>query len=167
MPKGKPSKVASRPICLIGAFLLFLFLPGLLALDPYEVTNHEYMRFVQAIGHPPPEYWSEGHYPEAMAEEPVVLVTWHDAVAYCGWAGGKRLPTVDEWMGACQAGRLEKRGDVWEWTSTDIPTEFGTLKALCGPKGVCDCSHRYRPEWKNMVKGFRCISSSLHLTSIP
>jgi formylglycine-generating enzyme required for sulfatase activity len=136
-------------------------------LDPHEVTNREYMRFVQGAGHPPPEHWNGGRYAGGTEEEPVVLVTWYDAVAYCKWAGKKRLPTVDEWMGLCEAGKLEKQGDVWEWTSTEVPTEEGPFKALCGPAGFCDCSHRYRPEWKNMVKGFRCAGGSLSMTSVP
>ncbi|MFQ5850278.1 MAG: SUMF1/EgtB/PvdO family nonheme iron enzyme [Candidatus Binatia bacterium] len=94
-------------------------------------------------------------------------MTWYDAVAYCKWAGGRRLPTVDEWKSVCQAGRLEKEGDIWEWTSTEVPTDLGTFKALCGPMGTCDCSHRYHPQWKNMVKGFRCTRSSLYMTSVP
>ena len=44
--------------------------------------------------------------------------------------------------------------------------EPGVFKALCGPKGTCECSHRYRPEWKNAVKGFRCIAGNAQVTSI-
>jgi len=153
--------------CLVGVFLSFLALSSDASLDRHEVTHREYMKFVQATGHPPPEYWNNGRIPGEMESEPVVLVSWYDAVAFCQWAGGKRLPTVEEWMGVCEAGKLQKDGDVWEWTSTEVSTEEGPFKALCGPLGVCDCSHRYRPHWKNMVKGFRCTGSSLQLTSLP
>jgi hypothetical protein len=87
-------------------------------------------------------------------------VTWHDAVAYCQWAGGKRLPTVVEWLGVCRGDKLQKRGDIWEWTNTEVGGEEGSFKALCGPMGSCDCSHEYRPHWKNEVKGFRCARNA-------
>jgi formylglycine-generating enzyme required for sulfatase activity len=132
-------------------------------LDPTEVTNREYLQFVQATGHASPEYWKNGRFAAGRENDPVVLVSWHDAVSYCRFAG-RRLPTVDEWTLSCEAGKLKKRASVWEWTSTDVDTGF---KALCGPSDSCDCSHRYRPEWKNEVKGFRCLRDSLSVTWLP
>ncbi|MDE0342216.1 MAG: SUMF1/EgtB/PvdO family nonheme iron enzyme [Deltaproteobacteria bacterium] len=133
-------------------------------LDPAEVTNQDYRRFIHATGRAAPEHWTEGTHPEGSASDPVVLVTWHDAVAYCQWAGGKRLPTVVEWLAVCNSGDLTKHGDVWEWTSTEVGTEGDSFKALCGPMGTCDCSHRYRPHWLNEVKGFRCAGGQSPLT---
>jgi formylglycine-generating enzyme required for sulfatase activity len=124
-------------------------------LDPHEVTNAQYARFIAATGREPPPHWPHGAPPMGQAGEPVVMVTWHDAVAYCAWDGHKKLPAVAEWQGACQAGTLHKLGDVWEWTATDAQGG-GRSKILCGPRGTCACSHVYDPAWRNMVKGFRC-----------
>jgi hypothetical protein len=164
MARPRDLKLKGGPSCCAVFFLSLALNFTAALLDPHEVTNREYLKFLQATGRQPPEYWIEGHYPDGMGEEPVVLVTWYDAVSYCEWAGKKRLPTVDEWMGVCEAGKLEKQGDVWEWTSTEVATEESPVKSLCGPMGMCDCSHRYRPEWKNMAKGFRCAGGSLQMT---
>lgn len=157
---------ASRRLGHVWVVLLPLYFLTTATLDPTEVTNREYLQFVLATGHPPPEHWLNGRYPAGKDNDPVVLVNWHDAVSYCRFIG-RRLPTVDEWTSMCQLGKLKKRGDIWEWTSTDVDMGGQTYKALCGPANTCDCSHRYMPDWKNEVKGFRCIRDSLPLTWLP
>lgn len=127
-------------------------------LDPHEVTNAQYARFIAVTGREAPPHWPHGVPQAGRAGEPVVMVTWHDAVAYCAWDGHKKLPTVAEWQAACQGGTLHKLGDVWEWTVTDAEGA-GQSKVLCGPRGTCACGHVYDPAWRNMVKGFRCGGS--------
>lgn len=122
-------------------------------LDPSEVTNREYLQFILATRNPPPEHWDNGRYPTGKENDPVVLVNFHEATSYCRWVG-RRLPTVEEWTSTCEGGKLKKRGDIWEWTSTDVDLSGQTYKALCGPSNSCDCSHRYLPQWKTRSKAF-------------
>ncbi|HLC26734.1 MAG TPA: SUMF1/EgtB/PvdO family nonheme iron enzyme [bacterium] len=135
-------------------------LPGLSVgpgLDLTEVTNRQYQAFVLATRHPPPDTWPKGRLLPEMLDDPVVDVTWYDALTYCRWAGGKRLPTQPEWEQACSSPGFKKLGDVWEWTLTEAgPESPPNWKVLCGPAGTCNCSHRYDPIWKNEAKGFRC-----------
>lgn len=63
--------------------------------------------------------------------------------------------------------QLKKRGDIWEWTSTDVDIGGQSYKALCSPANSCDCSHRYLPQWKNQVKGFRCVQDQMPVTWLP
>ncbi|MGY6215749.1 formylglycine-generating enzyme family protein [Methylolobus aquaticus] len=102
------------------------------ALGKYEVTVGQYSRFVAATGRPmrndcyfagrewqdgaswrsPGFGQSEDRSPEfdQSEDEPVVCVSWEDALAYTAWLSertGKvyRLPKEDEWEAACRAGR--------------------------------------------------------------
>lgn len=65
----------------------------------YEVTRAQYMAFASATsrGAPSDPPW------RTSDDEPVVNVTWDDAVAFCQWAG-LRLPTEAEWQRAAGAG---------------------------------------------------------------
>jgi len=161
MPSPKPKSL--RRFFHLWIFFLPVYFLVAAAFDPSEVSNADYLKFVVATRHPAPEYWANGRFPAGHGNEPVVLVNFDEALSYCQFVG-RRLPTVDEWKATCEAGKLKKRGDIWEWTSTDVDQDGQTYKALCGPSNTCDCSHRYLPHWKNSVKGFRCVQDATPVT---
>lgn len=69
-------------------------------LDVFEVTVARYAKFLQATGRSVPMYWDEVKM-GIHRNMPVVGVNWHDAEAYCYWAG-KRLPSEAEWEKAAR-----------------------------------------------------------------
>ena len=71
----------------------FVFTSGYF-IDKYEVSNKDYGAFMQATGHQPPKFWKDSRFNEA--DQPVVGVSWHDAMAYAKWKE-RRLPTEAEW----------------------------------------------------------------------
>ena len=69
-------------------------------IDKHEITVARYGDFLKATGGArPPEGWEESSL--EIGDLPVVGVDWHDAEAYCRWAG-KRLPTESEWEKAAR-----------------------------------------------------------------
>ena len=149
-------------------------------LEPFRisrrpVTYGEYRKFRE------PLYCKDGmvrrfdRWVPILDDEPVRHVSWHDARAYCDWAG-RRLPTEAEWECAALAG-LENVGHVWEWTaSTFLPYPgflrdpykeysepwFGTHKVLRGssfasPPGFAHARFRnfFTPERADIFAGFR------------
>ncbi|HEX9278533.1 MAG TPA: SUMF1/EgtB/PvdO family nonheme iron enzyme [Casimicrobiaceae bacterium] len=70
-------------------------------LDQHEVTTSRYRNFLEATGSVrPPDGWEEVDVAK-VGDLPVIGVDWHDASAYCTWAG-KRLPTESEWEKAAR-----------------------------------------------------------------
>jgi formylglycine-generating enzyme len=126
-----------------------------------QVTNGEFAAFLQATGHPPPCYRDEPGFDDP--EQPVVAVSWFDAMAYCGWLGGVtethvRLATEAEWECAARGG-LDRRLHPWgddppesranygeRWRSGPEPVGCGAPNGY-GLYDICENVHEWCSDW--------------------
>jgi sulfatase modifying factor 1 len=100
-------------------------------LSAYQTTNEEYSRFLEATRHPRPLYWEDPAF--SHPKQPVVAVSWVDAVAYCVWltlAFGKqyRLPSEAEWERAARGG---VENSIYPWGD-------------CPPGELPEYAHRWK-----------------------
>lgn len=112
-------------------------------MDIHPVTVHEYEEFMKATGHAEPKYWNDDQF--NGPNQPIVGVSWDDAMAYAHWAG-KQLPTEAQWEFAAR-GR-ENRTYPWGNLPPDntlcnfrdflgMPSMIG-MHDGCTPDGIYD-----------------------------
>jgi iron(II)-dependent oxidoreductase len=101
---------------------------GATRIDAQVLRWAEYLPFVEAGGGPMPRHlrreqgaWQvrrHGAWEPLDVAEAACHLSWHEAQAWCAWAG-RRLPTEAEWERAALTRPGAFRwGSVWEWTSS-------------------------------------------------
>jgi formylglycine-generating enzyme required for sulfatase activity len=115
-------------------------------LDRTEVTNQQYLAYVEATGRRAPSHWRAGKPLSTELNFPVVNITWQDANDFAAWAG-KRLPTEEEWEFAARGtdGRLYPWGKDWDAASANTVegkagrmVEVGRYLGGASPYGIVD-----------------------------
>jgi formylglycine-generating enzyme required for sulfatase activity len=106
-----------------------------------EITNAQYARFLKAAGRRPPLYWHDKNL--NAPTQPVVGVTWHDAVAFADWLTQEtgvrhRLPYAREWEVAARGGLVKK---PFPW-GREAPDAGGVYRANYYPNDFDDDGFR-------------------------
>ncbi len=145
---------------------------GPFGLARLQVTNAQYDLFQRATGRRRPRFRDEAAF--SNPRQPVVGVSWHDAVAYCDWlseqAGRRfRLPTEAEWEWAARGGleaclypwgnepvtERENYQNRWiegpEPVATSAPNPFGFYD-------LCENVHEWCADWYDA--GYYAVSPS-------
>ena len=130
-------------------------------LSLYQVTNAEYDAFRQATGREATPFRADPRF--AAAHQPVVGVSWFDAVAYCQWLSAElggvfRLPTEAEWERAARAG-IEQKLYPWgdapifarenyagRWREAPEPVGASAPNAY-GLFDMCENIHEWCADW--------------------
>lgn len=131
------------------------------ALSKCQVTNAGYARFLDDTGSPPPPCWTDPDFNHP--EQPVVAVSWFEAVRYCEWLASisghpYRLPSEAEWEYAARGG-LENKLFPWgdeppqsrpgyaarwrkgpEPVGRSLPNNFGLYE-------MCENVHEWCSDW--------------------
>ena len=145
-----------------------------------QVTNADYGRFLRDTVSLPPPFWSDPalNHPG----QPVVGVSWHEAIRYCEWLRATRgrnfrLPTEAEWERAARGGR-EQASFPWGdqapqslpgyadrcahgWQAGPEPVGGGEANGY-GLYNMCDNVHEWCSDW--YVPDYYAVSPERNLT---
>ena len=126
-----------------------------------QVTNADYSHFQHATGSQPPHFWDDPSFNHP--EQPVVAVSWFEAVKYCDWLRATtgrdyRLPTEAEWERAARGGvesKLFPWGDTPPQSLPDYDKRWRTgpepvAQYAPNPFGVydiCENVHEWCSDW--------------------
>ena len=122
--------------------------------SPTAVTRREYGSFLTATGHIEPRGWNEPEF--QLPDQPIVGVSWFDAVAYCAWlthstGEAHRLPTEAEWERAC---RGDRQNTDYAW-GNEPPDSIAYFQgSWSGPRRV--------GEWQPNAFGLFNIGDNVH-----
>ena len=126
-----------------------------------QVTNADYANFLGATSALPPPLWTDTNFNHP--EQPVVAVSWFEAVKYCDWLSATsgrnyRLPTEAEWERAARGG-LDGKLFPWgndppqslpdyaqRWQSGPEPVARYTPNGY-GLYDICDNVHEWCCDW--------------------
>jgi formylglycine-generating enzyme required for sulfatase activity len=114
-----------------------------------QVTNAEYARFLSETVSEVPQFWTDPAFNHP--QQPVVAVSWFDAVRYCDWLAALtkrnyRLPTEAEWERAARGGREEA---LYPWG--DEP-----------PESLPDYAARSEAYWKTGPEPVACADPNAY-----
>jgi formylglycine-generating enzyme required for sulfatase activity len=139
-----------------------------------QVTNADYGRFRRDIASLPPPFWSDPAFNHP--EQPVVRVSWYEAVCYCEWLSAStgrrfRLPAEAEWERAARGGH---EGALFPWGDAPPQSLPGYASRCAGrwktgpePAGraepnayglynMCDNVHEWCSDW--YAPGYYAVS---------
>ncbi len=130
-PVGRPDERPAHPVTL-RAFRLAVL----------PVTNADYARFLVASDAGSPRFWDDASF--NGPRQPVVGVSWPEAVAYCDWLSETlgapfRLPTEAEWektaLGGSDGLRFPWGDACWDGSNGNFPMEATWDVGAAPPNG--------------------------------
>ncbi len=135
-----------------------------------QATNTDYSLFLRDTPHLRPPFWNDPNFNHP--EQPVVGVSWHEAVRYCEWLSAYtgrrfRLPTEAEWERAARGVResaLFPWGDALPESLPGYADRWKTGPEPVGRAGsngyglynMCDNVHEWCSDW--YAPGYYAVS---------
>ena len=134
-----------------------VYLPAF-AIAAHPVTNTEFGRFIDAKGYDNRDWWTDEGWAKHIShkqpllwyddsfnapDQPVVGVTWYEALAYCAWLSAElgyliTLPTEAQWEKAARGtdGRIYPWGNRFDQDRVNCSKLYGSTTPIgCFPQG--------------------------------